>query len=160
VIGERSSFAVEFGDIALQGQATHGLCGLWLGGHQLHEPGATVCLDTVLAGLNGIASALPTAGSPPPNPASAEELLLVMEGQGVTDVGQHYFLPIEAFDDFLKLFFKDPEYTTFMWAVHPDVAGLTVYDEYPKGVQTARVKNSEFRGVVDQFARAVEMTKG
>ncbi len=83
-----------------------------------------------------------------------------MQGQGVADVHQHYFLPVEAFDDFLKLFFKDPEYTTFVWAVHPEVAGLAIYREYPHGVQTVLVKNSEIQRVVDHFAKAVEMTKG
>lgn len=160
VIGEKSSFAVEFGGISLQGKATYGQCGLWIAGHQLHEPGATVCLDTVLAGLQGIASAFSMQGSAPPSPASADELLLMMQGQVVPDVGRHYFLPIEAFDDFLKLFFKDPECTTFMWAIHPDVAGLPIYEEYPAGVQTACVKNPEFQRVVDRFARAVEISKG
>jgi hypothetical protein len=159
MIGDKLSFAVDFQDVALQGRATYGHCSLWLAGHPLHDASASVCLDTVLAGLQGIASASPMTGRPPPSPASAEGLLQMMQGKGMADVVQHYFLPIEAFDDFLKLFFKEPEYTTFMWAVHPDVAGLSTYGEYPKGVQTTLVKNSELQSVVARFAEALEMTK-
>lgn len=160
VIGDKSSFAVEFGEIFLQGGATFGQGGLWISGHQLHEAGTSVCLDTVLAGLQGIANATPIKDRQPFSPSSAEELLLMMRGQGLADVHQHYFLPIEAFDDFLKLFFKGPEYITFVWAVHPEVIDLAVYQGYPKGVQTSLVEGSEFRHVVDQFARLVKMTKG
>lgn len=160
LVGSRTSFAIEFSDLFLQGEATFGQGGLWISGYQLHEAGTPVCLDTVLAGLQGIVNAPPATDSPSLPLRSAEELLLTLQGQDEADIHQHHFLPIETFDDFIKLFIKDSEYTTFVWALHPEVAGLAVYGTYPKGVQTALVKNSELRSIVQEFARSVESSKG
>jgi len=75
------------------------------------------------------------------------------------DIHLYGFLSQDTFDYFLKLFTKDKNLTTFVWAVHPRYAGFDIYRDYPKGVQKVCVENSEFQRVVDEFAQAVKLTK-
>ena len=158
LIGDRTSVAIECTDVTLVGAASYGRCGLWLGGHQLHDADASVCIDAVLASMQGVASADSSANGPIDVPTSSEEMLSLMQGK--SGIQQHFFLAMEAFDDFLKLFSKDDERTYFLWALHPTVASLAIYSQYPKGVQQLVVENQELQRVVGQFATMVAMTKG
>jgi hypothetical protein len=159
LIGRRSSFGIQVHDVHARGQARYGQCGLWLGGYVLGDPTTSVCLDAVLSSLNGVAVAAPSPSCGLSVADSASELLSLIEGTDVPAIQRHCFLPLEGFDDFLKLFWKGPTHTTFIWAVHPAVAGLDAYREYPKSVQQVVVEHSELRQVLDEFARLVANAK-
>lgn len=128
-----------------------------LGGYRLHDADTPVSLDVVLACVQGVAlsDAVPSVASDLLS-SPARMLQTMQERIGIQ---QHFFLNGGGFDDFLKLFFKDRENTYLHWALHPQVAHLSIYGDYPKGVQRLVVGNLELQSVVDQFAKELEAAK-
>ena len=162
VIGDKSSFAIEFAEIIPdwgppEGAAKSGICAIWLAGHKLHEEGNTLYLDGLLPDFQCLVNAEVTTGNPLPATTSANELLLEMEQK--EELTPHVLLYTGGFDDFLTLFSKGPEYTTFLWAVRPIVAKFDEYRHYPKDVQKVLVKNEDIRRVVEGFADALKAMK-
>lgn len=157
LVGNPATLAVEFRQITLMGEAIYGCCALWLGGYRLHDADAPVSLDYVLACMQGVArsDALPSVASD--LLSSPAEMLQAMQEQ--IGILRHFFLNIGGFDDFLKLFSKDRENTYLHWALHPQVAHLSIYNDYPKGVQRLVIGNVELLSVVDQFAKELEAAK-
>jgi hypothetical protein len=109
LIGDPAAFAIDFSDITLLGEATYGRCALWLGGYPLRDADARVCLDTVFACLQGVASSEALPGLVTDALSSSMQMLRWMQEQ--EEIHKHFFLDIEGFDDFLKLFSKDAEST-------------------------------------------------
>lgn len=157
LIGDPAAFAINFSDITRLGEVAYGRCALWLGGYPLRDADTPVCLDTVLACLQGVASAEASPALAMDALSSPMQMLRWMQEQ--EEIHKHFFLNIEGFDDFLKLFSKDAESTYLHWALHPQVAHLSLYDDYPKGVQQLIIGNMELQRAVDQFAKELEMTK-
>lgn len=156
-IGDPTVFAIEFSNITHIGLATYSRYVLWLGGYPLREADTPVCLDTVLACLRGVASAEASPALVTDALSSPMQMLRWMQEQ--EEIHKHFFLNIEGFDDFLKLFSKDAESTYLHWALHPQVAHLSIYDDYPKGVQQLIIGNMELQRAVDQFAKELEVAK-
>jgi hypothetical protein len=157
LIGDPAAFAINFSDIARLGEATYGRCALWLGGYPLRDADAPVCLDTVLACLQGVASTEALPGLVTDALSSPMQMLRWMQERA--EIHKHFFLDIEGFDDFLKLFSKDAKSTYLHWALHPQVAHLSIYDDYPKGVQQLIIGNMELQRAFDQFAKELEVAK-
>lgn len=157
LIGDPAAFAIDFSDITLLGEATYGRYALWLGGYPLRDADTPVCLDTILACLQGVASAEASPALAMDALSSPMQMLRWMQEQ--EEIHKHFFLNIEGFDDFLKLFSKDAESTYLHWALHPQVAHLSIYDDYPKGVQQLIIGNMELQRAVDQFAKELEVAK-
>jgi hypothetical protein len=110
-----------------------------------------VNLDSVLRSLQGIVAA-GQADFAPDAPSTAQGLLHMMEGQGLPNAERHYFLAVEGFDDFLKLYFKGTASTIFLWSIHPQVASLDEYADHPSGVTRVEVSNDAIRQSVREFA--------
>ncbi len=104
LIGDPAAFAIDFSDITLLGEATYGRYALWLGGYPLRDADTPVCLDTVLACLQGVASAKASPALAMDALSSPMQMLRWMQEQ--EEIHKHFFLNIEGFDDFLKLFSK------------------------------------------------------
>lgn len=155
LVGTKAIFGVEFAVMESRGPLDYGSCALWLGGDQIQDLGSKVFLQSVASSLIGLVKAQPCAFVPEV-PSTPEEFLLMMEeGIGLPNVGDHYFLHIEGFDDFLKLFFKKEHSTTFFWGVDPRIAKLGEYAGMPSHVSSIDVPNAVIREVVEQFERAL-----
>ncbi len=154
LVGNPAIFAIEYGEITRMGEAVYGYCALWIGGYRWHDAECPVNLDVVLACMQGVArsDALPSFASD--LLSSPAQMLQAMQER--TGVQKHFFLNIGGFDDFLKLFSKDRENTYLYWALHPQVADLSIYINYPKGVLRFVIGNVDLQSVVEQFAKGLE----
>lgn len=151
VIGDKSVFAIEYGEIEFSGLIRYCVCGLWLAGKRMGDVHSPIFVDTFLASLRGLDLAKPTLNVPEKWPATAQDLLNMMQGEGLPEAAAHYFLAIEGFDDFLKLYFKSFQATTFIWAIHPDSATLEPYLDYLGDVYQAEVPNVVLSKVIADF---------
>jgi hypothetical protein len=146
--GQPGKFAVSVAPRSGQGPLRTSECALWLGGMRLGDRGEVILTDSFLRALEGLARA-PVSPVPAPRPASTAAAFLAMIEDGrIADAGRHSFLAFAGFDDFLKLFYKGPESTTFVWAVHPAALSGPHCGEYGDNVHVVEVSNGTLERVI------------
>jgi hypothetical protein len=146
--GERGVFAVSVAPRSGDGPLRTSECGLWLGGLRLGDRGEAILTESFLRALDGLARA-EASPVPAPRPTStAAGFLSMIEDGRIADASRHSFLAFAGFDDFLKLFYKGRESTTFVWAVHPAALSGRHYVEYEDQVHVVEVSNATLERVI------------
>lgn len=155
IIGNVSDFAIEYGLTSRQEKIAVGYCKLWLNGLPLGDHECPVYLLAVATSLMGVAKRRGQFSDLPPIPASNQELQQLMTGDSVPGIWENYLLPIEGFDDFLKLFFCAGDSLLIVWSLHPLAEGRAEY-AFPAGaVQITRLDYAHFAKVCAAFYEAV-----
>jgi hypothetical protein len=119
IYGEPEEFAVSVTNLTGSGPMRMGECVIWLEGKSISTNGQSVSIEGLRRGLQGIVLAGPHKSQPTRIPTDSWEFLSMIEEDGIEDAGKHFFLAIDGFDDYLKLFFKNDLTTHFVWAIHP-----------------------------------------
>ncbi len=149
--GRPDNFAVSISHQTGNGLTRTAECSIWLNGKQLGDAGQSIFVEGFVRGLQGLANALPHVDNMPRKPRNPQDFLSMIEGGEIFNSGRHLFLAIAGFDDFLKLFFRSNQTTSFFWSLHPDCLNMPQYlDTYGHEVFAAELQNSEIERVVSE----------
>jgi hypothetical protein len=150
IIGERSTFAIEWQITSLQSRIPYGHCVIWIEDNLLGDREDEVFLISVFNSLQRLLSARDRIPAIPNElPESGEELLHLAE------MSNNHFLPIEGFDEFVKLVFRDADRLIILWSLHPKLLLRAEHQSYPSQVIRAAVPIEVAAQVVDEFGGAV-----
>lgn len=157
LIGDKLSFAVEYSAVKTSGSLHYGECGVWIAGVLLQDIRTEIFVESVLMELKGLLKVPSSSDPPPPAPRDSHKFLDEMEGRGeLASPDSHFFLAVEGFDGFLKLFFKSDDQTTFWLALHPDVQVPTSKELQGGVVISAGVPNQEIESVVKRLEQELK----
>jgi hypothetical protein len=156
LIGEKKVFAIEYAIRNEPGIHFFGSCKIWLSDFFLGDFENDVFLIAVIRSLNGVLNTSNFTSTIPLLPSTSKELLTLMEGDEIPDIANNYFLAIEGFDHFLKLFFRKADEIVFYWSLHPDIESNSEYENYPKMVRSFTLPITIFENVVNKFKETLD----
>jgi hypothetical protein len=157
IIGNRNDFSIEYRILDSNGKIPYGECKIWISGRYIGDAGSTIYMHSLQSSLR---AALEVKNYNDPLPTTLKgpsELLALMENEVTYDIFRHYFVPIDGFDDFLKLIYCDGGDFVFLTALHPQATSNEEYAQYPKGVHVSRVSFAIFEQAIEDFEKAIQL---
>jgi hypothetical protein len=149
-VGERATFAIDYRASDEQTKTPYGNCTIWIEDNALADQDNEVFLLSVYSTLEALTETwekIPRV--PDVIPESADQLLQLAE------VSDNHFLPVEGFDDWVKLVFRNAGQFIFLWSVHPKMRSQPGFQSYSFEVIRAGVSVDTFGHVVGEFGGVV-----
>lgn len=166
IIGDTKSFALELSSWTEGSLSPMGECRLWISGHRLSSADSGSFYDSVLDSLREIIeNPQEDAFFPAEIDERAKFVDFMLDSDAMIKHG--FLMTAEGFDDYLKIFYKRAEFTTFVFCHYPAVCSLA--DEIPdkqaleieialidQNLYICNVDNSEIELATEEFVGFLE----
>lgn len=153
LFGDVHKFAIEVQICENGTTQSYGFLKIWINGSLIGDTGVCLYFQSVIDSFLGIVRRQGQRDTIPDIPRISEDFLNWVENIASF---KNFFLPIEGFDDFLKLFFIDGDDAVFFFGLHPNSIGQIGYESYSSEVLSARVNICEIRNVIELLGKYVD----